>query len=207
MCSACPRSLRRWGPRSRSDPPAGSESRASAGRDPRGAVHAQADETCALPRRLARVHPHPHPNGLTHWPLVGAQLELHLDRRRRARARRGEHRKESIPLRVDLLPTVSCDTGPDQPVMVGEDARVALMAGALQQRSRTLDIREQEGERFRARSVGDPAPEGLSSLGALARSRPRNRLLALCPQMLDRRERPRRGRANGQQLPPRPVRK
>jgi hypothetical protein len=48
----------------------------------------------------------------------------HLQHRRHARPRRGEHREERISLSVHFLGPVSGQTGPDERVMVGKHPRV-----------------------------------------------------------------------------------
>ena len=52
------------------------------------------------------VDTHPHPDLLPARPPMALKSLLHLQHRRHARSRRGEHREERIPLRVHLAAVV-----------------------------------------------------------------------------------------------------
>jgi hypothetical protein len=58
---------------------------------------------------------------------MGRQGLLHLQRRGRARPRRGEHREERIPLRIDLDAAVRGQRRPDHRVMPGQHLRVDVV--------------------------------------------------------------------------------
>jgi len=86
-------------------------------------------------------------------PRVRPQCPLHLQRRRRARPRRGEHREEPGPGGIHLRAAVSGQRRPDQLVMAGQNLGIHVLARALQQRSGSLDIGEQEREHPHGHSV------------------------------------------------------
>jgi hypothetical protein len=108
------------------------------------------------------MQPHAHTDSLALGPPRFAQCQLHFDHRRNGATSGGEHREESIALGVDLPPAMSGKPGADQPMMVGQDTGIGIMADPPEQRGRTLDIGEKEGERFRARSLGEPKHGGES---------------------------------------------
>ena len=108
------------------------------GRDPRGAVHVDADIPLVGPRGLAGVDPDPHSNG----PVCG-EGSLCLDRCRKRVGRCLERDEERVPLRVDLYATVALEGGSQQVAMLYERLCVAL-AQLLQQPRGADDVGEQQ---------------------------------------------------------------
>jgi hypothetical protein len=108
------------------------------------------------------MQPHPHTDSLAFGPPLLAQSQLHFDHRRHGATGGGEHREESIALRVDLSSAMSRQPGADQPMMVGQDTGIGFVADPPKQRGRTLNVGEKEGERFRARSLSEQEHGGES---------------------------------------------
>ena len=104
-------------------------------------------EVALLPHgRLAGVQPDPHPHLGPVGPVVGDVRALHLGRCRDGVACADEREEERVALRVDLDAVVGGEGVADKPSMVGEDGRVTV-AELLQQRGRSLDVRERERHR------------------------------------------------------------
>jgi hypothetical protein len=66
------------------------------------------------------VDAHPHADLLARRPLMSGNRPLHFDHRRHTGTGRGEHREEPVALGTYLLPAVSGEAGPDEPVVIGE---------------------------------------------------------------------------------------
>jgi hypothetical protein len=115
-------------------------------RDPRRPVHIQPHQPRRRRLRLARVHAHPYPDLLPARPRMRPQRQLHFQRRRHARPRRGEHREEPVPGGIHLLALVLGQSRPDQPMMVSQNPRIHAPAYPLQQSRGPLNIGEQERE-------------------------------------------------------------
>jgi hypothetical protein len=115
------------------------------GRDSRRPVHAESHVAVGTHGRLARVQPHPHPHRFTVRPRLRRERALPGDCRgsRRRRARKG--REERVALRVHHLAAVPLDCVAQDPLVLGEDVAVPA-AEPRQQRGRSLDVREQEGD-------------------------------------------------------------
>jgi hypothetical protein len=71
---------------------------------------------------------------------------LHLQHRRHARPRRGEHGEEPVPHGVHLAAVVRGQGRPDQRVMPGQHLRVDVFSQPPEQRRRALNVGEQERE-------------------------------------------------------------
>lgn len=80
---------------------------------------------------------------------------LHFDDRRQTGARRREHGKESVALRRDLGPVVSCEAGADELVMIGESLGVGVATEAAEEPRRALDVGKEEGQCLRGKSLRD----------------------------------------------------
>ena len=117
---------------------------------PGGAMHIQAHQARGRPGRLTGMHPHPHPDLLPGRPRVRLQGLLHLQHRRHARPRRGEHREERISLGIDFPAAVGGQHRPDERVVVGQHLRVDVLPQPPQQRRRALDVGKQKRESLRA---------------------------------------------------------
>ncbi len=97
-------------------------------RHPCGPVNLQAHQAGRRPGRLPAMDAHPHPHPVPARPRMGRKGLLHLQHRRHAPARRGEHREERIPLRVHLAAVVRGQRRPDQRLMAGEHPRVIVVS-------------------------------------------------------------------------------
>ena len=122
-------------------------------RHPGGPVHLQAHQPGRRPRRLPAMHTHPHPHPLPARPGMRLDGLLHLQHRRHARPRRGEHGEERIPLRIDLAAVVRGQRRPDQRMMPGQHLRVTVVPQPPKQRRRALNVGEQEREGLHPYSV------------------------------------------------------
>ena len=120
---------------------------------PGGPMHLQAHQPGSRPRRLPAMDAHPHPHPLPARPRMSRDGLLHLQHRRQAPPRRGEHREERIPLRVHLAAVVRGQRRPDQRMMTGQHLRVIVVPQAPQQRRRALNVSEQEREGLHPSSV------------------------------------------------------
>jgi hypothetical protein len=104
---------------------------------------------------------HPHPHLLPARPGMRRDGLLHLQHRRHAGPRRGEHREERIPLRIHLAAVVRGQRRPDQRMMPGQHLRVIVVPQPPEQRRRALDVGEQEREGLHPSSVeGRPGGGG-----------------------------------------------
>jgi len=86
--------------------------------------------------------------------MLGQGL-LHLDGGCHSGAGRREDREERVALGPLLDALVGLEAGADEPVVVVEDLGVDDIAEAPQEHRRSLNVREQEGQRLDAESVGD----------------------------------------------------
>jgi hypothetical protein len=77
---------------------------------------------------------HPYPHLLPARPGMRRNGLLHLQHRRHAPPRRGEHREERIPLRIDLAAAVGGQRRPDQRMMAGQHLRVIVVSQSSEQR-------------------------------------------------------------------------
>ena len=102
------------------------------------------------PRNGCPSAPAPAPRPATHGACKGL---LHLQHRRHARPRRGEHREERIPLRIHLPALMRGQRRPDQRVMTGQHLRVNVVSQPPEQRRRALNVGEQEREGLHPHSV------------------------------------------------------
>ena len=89
---------------------------------------------------------------------MGLQGLLHLQHRRYARRRGGEHREKGVPLRIDLPAAVTGKPRPDDRVVVGQHAGVHVLAHPTEQNCRALDIGEKKRERPHTHSVEGSQP-------------------------------------------------
>ncbi len=122
---------------------------AVAGRpDARRAVDRKARVPAVGRDRLPCVEPHPHPDRCAVGPLVGGKGELALDGGEQCVPRARERDEERVALRVDLVAVVGCEGLPQQALVIGEHLPVAV-AELLDEPGRSLDVREQEGDRTR----------------------------------------------------------
>jgi hypothetical protein len=96
---------------------------------------------------------HPHQDPGAGRPRMGGKSALHFDCGAGTSAGRGEHGKETVSLRAYLLTAVSCERGADHFVVLGQSLGIRRVAQAREQGSGTLDVSEQEGERFRGPSL------------------------------------------------------
>ena len=92
---------------------------------------------------------------------------LHLQHRRHARPRRGEHREKRIPLRVHFAAVIRGQSRPDQRVMPGKHLRVRVFPQPPKQRRRALDVGEQEREGLHAHSLEGQPGGGTASRHAI----------------------------------------
>ena len=100
------------------------------------------------------MYTHPHPDLLPGRPRVFPQGPLHLQHRRHARPRRGEHREECIPLGIDFPAAVTGQTRPDQRMMTGKHLAVQTFTQPTEQGRRALDVGKQEREGLHGHSLG-----------------------------------------------------
>jgi hypothetical protein len=121
-------------------------------------VHLVADEPGGGLRGLTGVDAHAHPQLLPVGPFVAGKGTLHLDSGGHTGARGVEEREERVALGPLLLTGVGFEARADEPVVVFEDLRVDVVAEAVQECRRSLDIGEQERQRVDGRSVGDAPP-------------------------------------------------
>jgi hypothetical protein len=96
---------------------------------------------------LAAVDADPHPNLHTVRPGLGNQGLLDRDRRRNRVCGAAEGDEECVALGVDLAAVVGGERLAQHHLVAGEHLTVALPADLLEQRGRSLDIREQESDR------------------------------------------------------------
>ena len=93
------------------------------------------------------MKPHPHAQRCAIWPGVYQESPLGRHRRPEGISGPGERHQERVALGVDLL-TVPCDERlAKQAVMFRQNLRVPAVAEALEERSRPLDVGEEEGDR------------------------------------------------------------
>ena len=117
----------------------------SRGRHPRRAMDIGPDvQALRVEHALARVEPHPHPDGRRSRPRLGAQRPLRVDHRVERRRSVGEHREEPVALDLELLAAVRGERCPDQLPVPRQDGRPARGAEGLDQAGRALDVGEQE---------------------------------------------------------------
>ena len=117
-------------------------SRTDAGR----AVNRKANQARLRGRGLAGVQPHAHAKHQSVWPRMRSKCPLGGDYRPDRIFRTTEGDEEGIALAVQLLTAPLPKRGPQQPVVIGKQRPVAA-AQFLQQPSRPLDVREEEGDR------------------------------------------------------------
>ena len=134
-------------------------------RHPGGAMHIPAHQARDGRRRLPGMDAHPHPHLLPARPPARLERALHVQRRRRARLGRGEHREERIPLGIDLPAVVSGQPRPDQRVVTGQQLRVKTFSQPIKQGRGALHIGKEERERLHGPSVGGPGPRRTRSRG------------------------------------------
>ena len=110
--------------------------------------------------RLTRIQSHPYSNRRRCRPLLKRQNTLPLGSRHDGSACAAKDREEPVALAVDLDPAMLLENRAEQLVVPREQLAVALSAQLLEQPSRALDVRKQEGDRA-ARKLGcgwHPAP-------------------------------------------------
>jgi hypothetical protein len=113
----------------------------SAGRDPSGSVHINAD--VALLGQVGRpgMKTHAHPD------RTPSQSFLRSGGRAQRTGRRGERNEEGIALRVDLDPAVGAERVAQDATVFRECVRVLSVASLMQKSCRTLYVSEEEGDR------------------------------------------------------------
>ncbi len=111
--------------------------------DPGSLVHVDAHVLGLIEHRLARVHTDPDP----HQPVGKRRLRL---RYRRYRFRRRRERVEQAVARlIDFVAGVRAEGLPQGTTVVGQRLPISLGAELVEQRRRTLDVREHERHRSR----------------------------------------------------------
>ncbi len=111
--------------------------------DPGRPMDVEPDILVASQSSLARVHPHPDPNGPVARPRVFAQLPLGgCGRGHRIRGR-DEDGEERVAFRSDVDASVIADGFPEDVVVLLQNLRPSLAEGPGQVR-RALDVGEQE---------------------------------------------------------------
>ncbi len=93
--------------------------------DPRRPVHADPDVALAADPRLPRVQTHPHLDLGALRPGVRREIALRVDRGLKRVLRRPEGDEERVTLRIDFLPAVGFEGGPQDPLMLAEHVSVA----------------------------------------------------------------------------------
>jgi hypothetical protein len=116
------------------------------GTDARTPVNAQPDVAFCSNARFARVHAHSHSHEDAVGPFVVAKRTLCVQRSRDRILRAREHDEERVALRVDLAAVRCGERLTQQPMVVEQDPGVGV-AQPLQERSRSLDVRKEEGQR------------------------------------------------------------
>jgi hypothetical protein len=96
--------------------------------------------------RVAGVDADPDPDQRTGGPVMARQGPLDLKRAPHRLLRARERHEKRIPLGVHLMAALGGDRGADQPLVLGQNLRVALPQ-RLDQPRRTLDVGEQERDR------------------------------------------------------------
>src|SRR5262249_35911529 len=116
-------------------------------------VDVQSNQTGRRANCLAAVQSHSYPNVLSHRPVVGAQGALHLKHRGGTLSRGGKDREESISCGQYFFSAMRSERSANDGVMVAQYAGEYVLSHASQQGGRSLDIGEEEGQRFRGPSV------------------------------------------------------
>src|SRR5207244_3750585 len=110
------------------------------GSDPRSAVHVDADVAVLREQRLSGVQTHPN----AHRAAVECITSLHGGGESVFGAVEGD--EERVALGVHLDTTVLCESVSKRASVLGQSARV-VVAELLEQTCRSLDVREEEGDR------------------------------------------------------------
>jgi hypothetical protein len=111
--------------------------------DPGRLVHVRADVLRRIEQRLARMHADADP----HRP-VGKRRHRVRDRSYRLRPSR-ERVEEAVARVIDLVARVRTESLPQSPAVVGQRLLESLGTELVEQRRRTLDVREHERHRSR----------------------------------------------------------
>ena len=90
---------------------------------------------------------------LARRPLVAGKRTLHLEGGGHTGARGVEEREERVAVCPLLLAGVGFEARADEPVVVVENLRVDVVTKAAQECRGSLDVGEQESERFRGPSL------------------------------------------------------
>ena len=115
------------------------------GRDPRGAVHAEAVVPLIRHGRLGCVDAHSHAKAAPHRPILRSKRLLALDRGGGRLLGARERKEERVALIVDFLASVLAGGRAQDLPVLGQHLSV-LLAQTLQQLGRALDVREHEGD-------------------------------------------------------------
>ena len=107
-------------------------------------------------RRLTRVDTDPDANVYLLRPLAVGQRALDRDRRLHRVGRAPEGHEERVALRVNLLTAMRRERVAQQPLLVRQQLAIAGAAELFEQRSRALDVCEQEGDRAAQTLRRDP---------------------------------------------------
>ena len=111
--------------------------------DPGRLVHVRADVLGRIEQRLARVHADPDP----HRPL--GKRRHRLRHPRHACRCRCEGVEQTVARVIDLVARVRAESVPQSPTMVGQGLLERLRAEFVEQRRRSLDVREHQRHRSR----------------------------------------------------------
>ena len=106
------------------------------GCQPGGAMNIQAHQAGGRLRRFTGMYAHPHPNMLPGGPGMCLDCLLHVQHRRRARSRRGEHGEEPVSQGVRFGAAVGGESRPDQRMVV---VKYLLVGACPMRRSRAVE--------------------------------------------------------------------
>ena len=116
------------------------------GADARGSHDVEPDIPLLVHGRLAGVQSDPHADVDLAGPRLRCVCALRLDGRGDGVSRTREHEEEGVALRVDLDPVASRERVTDDPPVRGQHLAV-VVAEALEELRRVLDVGEDEGDR------------------------------------------------------------
>jgi hypothetical protein len=94
--------------------------------DARCSMDTKTDVSLFSDNRLGRVKTHAHPHLLSIRPFMGDQRILSGEGRANCVLRASEGDEESVALRIDLPPARLLEDGPEDPLVLFEDAGVAF---------------------------------------------------------------------------------